>query len=70
MKHMSSTLREKMSTAIKKMLNDDIIEHATGPTEWLLPAMAVPKKNGEIRIIDEIVSDIHDAKVFSKIDLR
>src|SRR5207253_1667702 len=43
-------LRDKVEERLKWLLENDIIERATGPTTWVSPIAIAPKKNGVIRI--------------------
>ena len=43
-------MRKDVDAAIDQLLNDDIIERATGPTPWISPIVIVPKKSNEIRV--------------------
>jgi hypothetical protein len=45
-------LREKVEAEIERMINEDIIEPVSGPTEWVSPIVPLPKPNqpGKIRI--------------------
>ena len=44
-------MREKMDLIIKKGIEDDIFEEASGPTTWLLNPMLVPKSEGRTRFV-------------------
>jgi hypothetical protein len=44
-------MRKSVEVEIERLLKDDIIEPVTGPTQWLLPAFAVSKKDGNIRLV-------------------
>jgi hypothetical protein len=83
-------MRKSVEVEIERLLKDDIIEPVTGPTPWLLPAFAVPKKDGNIRLVvdakpankailrtrhviptvDELITEVNGANVFSKIDIK
>ena len=45
-------IREKVTSALETLENDDIIERVpeTQPTPWVSPIVAVPKKDGAVRI--------------------
>jgi hypothetical protein len=43
-------LRPGIEKAIKKMLDNDIIEPVRGPTPWVSPIVPIVKENGEIRV--------------------
>ena len=36
-------LRKKVSTALKKLEKDEIIEKVEGPTPWVSPLVVIPK---------------------------
>ena len=42
--------KAKITEAVQKLLDDGIIEPATGPTEWCSPLHAVAKQDGSIRL--------------------
>ena len=50
-RHIPFHMRQKVAAEIKNMLDDGIIEHVTGPTDWLMAPVIVPKKNGKVRIV-------------------
>lgn len=43
-------LRKKITEKIREMEKQDLIEEVTGPTPWIVPLVAVPKSNGDIRL--------------------
>ena len=43
-------IRDQVSTKIKELLDNDIIEPVEGPTPWVNPVVVVPKAGGEIRL--------------------
>ena len=43
-------LRKKVSTELKKLEEQDIIEKVEGPTPWVSPLVVIPKKNGNVRL--------------------
>ena len=42
--------KTKVESKIWKLLDDDIIEPASGPTSWVNPVVVVPKPDGDIRL--------------------
>ncbi|XP_057305378.1 uncharacterized protein K02A2.6-like [Hydractinia symbiolongicarpus] len=42
--------RKKVEAELDRLLKLDIIEPVNGPTSWVSPIVAVPKKNGKIRL--------------------
>ena len=56
-------LRPGIEKAIKKMLDDDVIEPVNGPTPWVSPIVPVIKNNGEVRVCT-------DAKILNTAILR
>jgi hypothetical protein len=45
------SMRDSMTKCINELLQADVIEPATGPTSWLLPALAVKKRDGSMRLV-------------------
>ncbi|CAM1322183.1 Uncharacterised protein r2_g3063 [Pycnogonum litorale] len=43
-------MKEKVEEELKRLEIDDIIRPITSPTEWCAPIVAVPKKNGKVRL--------------------
>ena len=43
-------LRKKVSTELKRLEQEGIIEKVDGPTPWISPLVAIPKKNGDVRL--------------------
>lgn len=43
-------LRKKVSQELKRLEQEDIIEKVEGPTPWVSPLIAIPKKNGDVRL--------------------
>ena len=44
-------MREKVSKSINELEEMDIIEKVNGPSSWVSPIIAVPKANGDVRIV-------------------
>ena len=42
--------RPKVEAKLKQLEDQDIIEHVTGPTPWVLPLVIVDKPNGDVRL--------------------
>ena len=55
LRHVPFHLREKVSRAILKMLDEDLIEAVPGPTPWISAIVPVPKRNeeGDVRICSD-----------------
>ena len=82
-------LRPKLKEALED-LKQEVIAPVTTPTEWISSIVAVPKKNGKLRIcldpkdlndailrenyqlptIEDIAARLHNAKVFTLMDVR
>ena len=45
------SMRDAMTKCINELLQADVIEPATGPTSWLLPSLAVKKRDGSMRLV-------------------
>ena len=47
------SMREGFTASLNQLLKDGVVERVpeSEETKWILPAMAVPKKNGEVRIV-------------------
>ena len=43
-------LYDKVKAELDRMIQDDIIQEVTEPTEWCSPMVPVPKKSGQVRI--------------------
>ena len=43
-------LQKKVSAEPKRLEQERIIEEVDGPTPWISPLVAIPKKNGEVRL--------------------
>ena len=85
-------LREKVEKKLQELIDFDVIEPvpANKPSEWVSPAVVVPKPNGDIRLcidmrraneaikrerhpiptVDEILLDMNNSQIFSKLDLK
>lgn len=44
------SMREKVESKLKELIELDIIEEVQGPTPWVSPVVVVPKDNGEVRL--------------------
>ena len=87
---MCNHVRKDVNGAIKQLLDDDVIECATGPTPWISPVVIVPNKDKSVRVcvdmrkanqaiqrnkhpmptIEEVITDLDGATVFSTLDLK
>lgn len=83
-------LRDKVEKKLNELEELGIIEKVDGPTEWVNPAVVLPKSNGDIRIcidmrqakesvirerhliptVDEILQEINQSKLFSKLYIK
>ena len=45
------SMRDAMTKCIIELFEADVIEPATGPTSWLLPALADKKRDGSMRLV-------------------
>ena len=70
-------LRQAVDVQLEKLLADDVIEPATGYTPWVVPAVVVPKANGQIRICADgrepnkaILRERHIAPTFEDVAYR
>lgn len=45
------SIKAKVNSKLEEMRNESIGEKVQGATPWLLPLMAIPKKNGDIRLV-------------------
>ena len=43
-------LRKKVSQELERLEQEGIIEKVEGPTPWISPLVAIPKKNGDVRL--------------------
>ena len=49
-RRMPYSMRAQVAEKINELEKADIIEKVEGPTPWVSPLVAVPKKNGEVRV--------------------
>ena len=70
-------LRPGIEKAIKKMIDNDIIEEVNGPTPWVSPIVPVIKENGEVRVCTDarclntaIQREIHSAPLIDEVALE
>lgn len=77
-------LLPEVKEKLDRMLEEDIIEEVTEPTNWCTPTVSVVKPNGKVRIkkfneavkreryilpnLEDVASKLARAKVFSKLD--
>ena len=45
------SMKSKVNSKLEEMRNEGIIEKVQGATPWLSPLIAVPKKNGDVRLV-------------------
>lgn len=70
-------LRAGVEKALKKMLDNDIIEPVTGATPWVSPIVPIIKSNGEIRICTDakrlntaIMREVHNTPTIEELALE
>lgn len=44
-------MKAKVNAKLEEMRNEGIIEKVQGATPWLSPLVAIPKKNGDVRLV-------------------
>ena len=45
------SMKSKVNSKLEEMRNEGIIEKVQGATPWLSPLIAIPKKNGDVRLV-------------------